>query len=87
MEGLIIGIAAAFNLLIIVKKFEKKRFADAILDGILLLLLSKMFGGTLGGMVIATIGSAIISLYLLKNPPKLPIPSNFFEEFKKRMPK
>jgi len=87
MESLIIGIAAAFNLLVIKKKFDHKRWADGILDMILLIILSRMFGETGQGMIIATIGSAIISVALFVNPPKLPLPDNFFEEFKKRMPK
>lgn len=86
MEVLIIGLAAAFNFLVIKWKIEKRRFEDAILDAILLLALSFMFGGTLGGMVIATIGSAVVSVSLFLKPPKLPfsVTSDFFEEFKRR---
>ena len=87
MEALIIGIAAGFNFLIIKWKIEKGRYSDAVLDGFLLFLLAVMFGQTLGGMIIATIGSAMVSLALLANPPKLPsIDSDFIKEFKSKLP-
>lgn len=86
MEALLIGLAAGFNFLIIKWKLEKQRHADAGLDILILIILSAIFGGTLGGMVIATIGSAIVSLSLLASPPKLPIPDNFLDELKKRLP-
>ena len=86
MEALLIGIAAAFNFLIIKWKLEKKRYEDAILDVVVLLSLSAMFGGTMGGMVIATIGSAIVSLTFIAKPPQFLKNSNFIEEWKKRLP-
>ena len=67
---LAMGIAAAFNVLIIKWKIENSRKVDAALDGSVLMLLAAIFGGTLGGMVIATIGSAVVSIYLLAFPPK-----------------
>lgn len=69
MDSLIIGFAAAFNFLIIKWKFEKERYDDACLDIFLLGALSYMFGGTMGGMIIATIGSAVVSVSLLIKPP------------------
>ena len=89
MEALLIGIAAAFNFLIIKWKIEKQRYSDALLDAIILATLSIIFGGTLGGMVIATIGSAVVSISLFLSPPKLPsVPperiSDFLEELKRR---
>ena len=67
---LVMGIAAAFNILIIKWKLENSRIGDASLDAAILILLSLVFGGTLGGMVIATVSSAIVSMYLLVFPPK-----------------
>ena len=72
MEILMIGVATAFNFLIIKWKLEKKRFADAAFDIGILIILSVIFGGTLGGMTIAMIASAIVSLYLIWKPPVLP---------------
>jgi uncharacterized membrane protein len=70
MEYIIIAIAAIFNLIIIKVKLERKRYEDALFDGAVLFILSSVFAGTYGGMVIATIASAIGSLYLLACPPK-----------------
>ena len=72
MKYLIIGIAVAFNMLIIKYKFEKSRFADAFLDFLLLVVLSFLFMGSYAGLVVSTVASAIISIYLYFVPPKLP---------------
>ena len=69
MIALIMGLAAAFNVLIILKKIRLKRYEDAIIDAGILALLSWVFGGTLGGMMIATVASAVVSLSLLVTPP------------------
>ncbi len=58
------------NILIIKWKAEKKRYEDAIFDAAILVLLSWVFSGSYGGLVVATISSAIISLYLIASPPK-----------------
>jgi len=70
MEFLIVGIATAMNVLIIKWKLEKKRYEDAILDGAILFGLAYVFGGSYGGLIVATISSAIISIYLIASPPK-----------------
>ena len=70
MEFLIIGLATAFNVLVIKIKLERLRYEDAAFDAILLILLSLVFGGTYAGMVVATISSAIISVYFMASPPK-----------------
>ena len=90
MEAVIIAIAAAFNMLIVKWKIEHKRYQDAILDVIILLILSAMFAHTLGGMIIATIGSFIASIYLLFSPPqfvKSMGSTGLWEEWKDRMPR
>ena len=72
MDGigfLIIGVATAFNLLIIKHKFETARYEDGIFDLSLLIILASVFANSFGGLVVATISSAIISLYLLASPP------------------
>ena len=73
MELLIMAVATAFNIIIIKHKFEKGTVADAIFDLIILAAMSWVFGGTMGGMMIATSASALVSLYLLKYPVKLEI--------------
>jgi len=70
IQILIVGLAVAFNVLIIKYKLEKSRYFDAGLDAATLVLLSLLFAGSLGGLQIATVASAIVSIYLWYNPPK-----------------
>lgn len=70
MEVLMIGIVTAINLIVLKWKFEQERWGDLALDLVSLIVLSKLFGNTMSGMVIAMIASAIISTYLYFNPPK-----------------
>jgi len=72
MEFIIIGLAVAFNFLVIKVKFERKRYADGILDLALLTIISFLFAGSFGGLVVATVASALISIFLFVFPPKLP---------------
>jgi hypothetical protein len=72
MEFFIIGLAVAFNFLIIKVKFERKRYADGTLDLFLLAVISFLFAGSFGGLVVATVASALISIFLFFFPPKLP---------------
>lgn len=89
MEAVIIAIAAAFNMLIVKWKLEHKRYEDAIFDVVILIVLSALFAGTLGGMIIATIGSFLVSITLLFSPPKF-LKSidkdHIISEWKKRLP-
>ena len=70
MEFILVGMATAFNMLIIKWKLEKERYEDAILDGTILFTLAFTFQGSYGGLVVATIASAVISLYFIAFPPK-----------------
>jgi hypothetical protein len=70
MEVIVIGIVTALNLMVLKMKFEKERYGDLTLDVIALIVLNIFFGGTLAGMTIAMIASAIISTYLYFAPPK-----------------
>lgn len=67
---LIIGLAVAFNLVTVIWKFRHSRILDAMTDAGFLLLVTIFFSGTYGSLVIGTIGSAVVSFYLLINPPK-----------------
>jgi hypothetical protein len=69
MEFLIIGIVSALNLIIIVSKFKRGRIEDGIFDTGLFAFLTIVFSGSYGGMVVAMIGSFVVSLYLLIRPP------------------
>ena len=69
MEFLIIGIAVAANIIIIKMKFDRKRYEDGIFDSLLLGLITIIFGGSYAGLVVGTIASCFISLYLFASPP------------------
>ena len=64
------AIAVAFNLMVIKWKYEKARYADATMDAACLFIVTTVFSGTYGSLVVGTIASAIISIYLYVFPPK-----------------
>lgn len=70
MELLIMGIATAFDFLILKWKLEHRRYADFSLDLFLLLVIIQLFHGSISGMIIGMIAQVIISFYLLVFPPK-----------------
>jgi uncharacterized membrane protein YqjE len=69
MDYFIIGLVTALNLIVIKVKFDKKRWEDAVLDLSILALLAYVFGGSYGGLVVATTTSLIISAFFLISPP------------------
>jgi len=71
MEYIIIGLVTAANFLILKVKAEKNRWADLLFDLFVLALLSFLFSGTLGGLIIAMISSFAVSVYLYFFPPNL----------------
>lgn len=70
MEFIVLGIALAFNLIVIKEKFERGRTEDAIMDLGLLGLIAFFFSGSYGALVIGTVASAFISIYLFVRPPR-----------------
>jgi hypothetical protein len=66
----LVGLVTAFNLLIIKWKLGRGRYGDVALDAISLVILSALFGNTLGGFVITMVASLCISLYLMVSPPR-----------------
>lgn len=72
MELIIIGIAVAFNILIVIWKLRNNRVIDGIVDGALLTAVAIVFSGSTAALIIGTIGSAIVSIYLLASPIKVP---------------
>lgn len=80
----LVGLATAFNIIIVKLKFERGRLEDGGFDLALLFLLASVFSGSTGGLVIATITSAILSLYMLASPPKFfSGPNGLWAKFKK----
>lgn len=69
MDVLLLGIVTALNLIFVKVKFEKGRWEDAIFDLFTLVVLTIVFSGSYGGLVIATVTSLIISVYLFFSPP------------------
>ncbi len=66
---LMFGMATAMNVGILKFKLERGRYTDAALDFTILVVLAWLFAGTMTGLAIATVASAIISLYLMISPP------------------
>ena len=69
MEFIIIGIVTALNFLFIKKKFDLKRYEDAILDLLLLVVILVVFSGSYGALVVGMVASLIISISFYANPP------------------
>jgi hypothetical protein len=62
----IAGVATAFNFIIIYVKYRRQRYVDCGLDLLAAILLVSIFANAgQGGIVIAMIASAIVSLFLL----------------------
>lgn len=88
MDGigfLVVGIAVAFNIVIIKIKFERHRNEDAIFDSILLAVITLIFSGSFGALVVGTTASAFLSLYFLASPPKFFSGSDPLEKFAKQV--
>lgn len=71
MVLVIIGIAVALNLLIVLRKFQKGQHFNALIDGTLLVLVALVFSKSTDALVIGTIGSLIVSIYLTFSPLKV----------------
>lgn len=69
---LVIGVCVFFNFAIIISKFKRKRYLDATIDLITFVCISSLFNTGLYTLIIGTIASACLSIYLMIFPPKLP---------------
>lgn len=67
----IAAIATAFNFLIVIWKYTNHRYLDATLDLGTFALIAILAGGSVAGLQIGMLASAIVSVYLLVNPPKI----------------
>lgn len=70
MEAAVIGIATAFNFIVILFKFKRHRYEDAFFDLAVFIVISYMFAGTIAGMSVGMVASAIVSIWLWFDPPK-----------------
>lgn len=72
MEWVLVGLAVALNIIIVIWKLKSKhRKLDGFIDGTLLILVAILFSGSTSLLIIGTIGSAIVSLYLLISPIRI----------------
>jgi hypothetical protein len=66
-----LGFAVLFNFIILRIKWSRGNYADVGVDILMLALLNSVFGGSILGVISATAGSTLISLYLIWYPIKL----------------
>ena len=69
--ALALGLAVLFNFIILRIKWNKGEYANVGVDLTMLLLLNFVFGGSILGVISATVGSTLISLYLIWFPFKM----------------
>ena len=62
-------LATAFNLIILITKFKRKRYEDALLDTFLLVLVFMVLKGSELMLLIGIFSSLFISIYLWFSPP------------------
>lgn len=65
---LLIGLAVAFNFIVIIRKYRLHRYFDATLDMVILAVICVLFSGTFSALVTGTIASMFVSMYLYFNP-------------------
>lgn len=70
MEALVIGIATAFNFIVIMCKYKRGRWEDATFDTLIFVAISYMFAGTISGMSVGMVASAVVSIWLWFDPPE-----------------
>lgn len=68
---IVIGVVTALNIMFVKMKLNRARYEDAALDVAILLGLAFIFSGSFGGLVVATVTSLVISIYLFFSPPTL----------------
>ena len=72
------GIAMAFNAMVILRKFTTGRETDGVVDSAVFVGFSWLGSGTMAGVAIAMLASAIFSVYLYFNPISGNIEDNTF---------
>lgn len=68
MTFLILGIVVSFNFIVILKKWQLKRYFDTIVDCSLLTVICFLFSGTFSALVTGAIASMCVSVWLYFNP-------------------
>ena len=65
---LVLGLAVAFNFIVILRKWKLKRYFDATMDCSILAIICFLFAGTFSALVTGTLASAVVSIWLYFNP-------------------
>ena len=66
---LIMGIALAFNIIVLLIKWRKlKRYLDTVVDAVLLAIVLILCHGSVTTMMMGVVASGIVSFYLLISP-------------------
>jgi hypothetical protein len=73
MEILGVALIVALNLIILLWKFNHNRILDGAIDMGLLIAVAYLFSISTNALIIGSIGSFIVSLYMLIFPPKFDI--------------
>lgn len=68
MTYFIIGVAVALNVIVVLWKFKRGDWLNGLVDGTLLVAVAVLFSGSTALLIIGTIGSLFISLYLIVSP-------------------
>ena len=85
MEFIVLGLVVALNFIIIKMKLDRGRVEDAIFDGALLGVITMLFAGSYAGLIVGTVASLFVSIYLLASPPTFfSGPTGLFAKFKSR---
>jgi len=69
---IIVSISVLLNIVFIKFKFSKGRIIDALLDAALLAGVMILFSGSFSALVVGTMSSMMISIYLWFSPTKIP---------------
>jgi hypothetical protein len=72
MAIILIALSVAFNLLIVLRKFQHGQILNAFVDGLLLILVAMFFSVSTEALIIGSVGSLVVSIYLIFFPFKLP---------------
>ena len=65
---LIIGLATAFNFVVIIRKYRLHRYFDAFIDMIIMAIICVLFSGTFSSLVVGMLSSMFVSFYLYFKP-------------------
>lgn len=67
---IILGVAMAFNIIVILMKLNRERYIDGLTDFAILVVFAIVLGGSAQSLAVGTIASCIISIYLFREEPK-----------------